>query len=285
MNLLEAKTFIINEIYSFIKLLVSIPLFVKSYIIITFFLCILNLFIKEISSNISIIPSKIISQYQFWRLLTSTFMTTNIYKIILGLLSWIKLASSLENILGTIKYFIIFMINSTIIHLLYCLFYYLLSSIKIKNRNKFLLNNEINNIENNGMWGIIICEFILLCLNNSQSKIKLLLFPISIKAKYYPLIFILLLSLFDSFKLDLQLLSGIFYGIFYYYLLKNRINIPDSFIYFIEDNFCLKLTQIKIFIKCKRNLSNNIIFSNNKDSYSPVQITTSSNLNNNSNNL
>ena len=68
--------------------------------------------------------------------------------------------------------------------------------------------------------------------------------------------------------------------------MKKIIKISDSFIYNIENNYCFKLSKIKIFKKCKSNSSNssNIIISNDKGSYSPVQITNSSNFNNLNNN-
>lgn len=291
MNLNGKNKIIQKDKFSIIKFLANIPLFVQFYILITIFIFILNLFIKDISNILSNIPSKTILQFQFWRLITSVFMTTNQYKIILGIISWIKFASSIEKTIGTIKYMFIFIINSIIIQLIYCLFIFFSSLFNKNNANKLILNTKINvesgnnnYIENNGMWSIIICELVLLCLNNPQSKIKILFFPFTIKAKYYPLLFYLLLSLFDSFKIDLQIISGIFYGIIYFYFLKNIIKISDSFAYNIEDNYCFKLAKIKNFKKCKRNNRNNIIISNNQGSYSPVQITTSSSFNNLNNN-
>lgn len=272
-----------NKSSSLISLFTNIPLFVQLYILITLFLYLLNLFIKDISYFLSNITSKIIFQYQFWRLITSTFMTTNFSKIILGFLSWVKFASSLENTLGTIKYLIIFIINSFIIQILFCIFTFFSSFINTKKPDNSTLNKEINSIENNGLWGIIICELTLLCLNNPQTKIKILFFPCKVKAKYYPLVFYILLCLFDSFKIDLQIVSGVLYGIIYFYFLKNRIKISNSLINNIEDNYCFQfITKLKNFKKNKRNIRTNIIISNDRGVYSPVQITTSSNFHNNS---
>ena len=61
---------------------------------------------------------------------------------------------------------IIFIVNSIIIQLIYCLFFFFYSIINNNNQYKFILNTKNNSIENNGMWGIIICELTLLCLNN-----------------------------------------------------------------------------------------------------------------------
>ena len=264
-----------------IEVLINIPFFLQFYILTTSFLYIINKFIYNISNILSNIPTKIIFNFQYWRLITSTFMTTNIFNIILGFLSWYKFACTLENSLGTIKYMIIFLVNSFFIQILYCIFKYISSFITIKTSQKAIIYNKINYEENNGMWGIIICELTLLCLNNPQSQIKLLIFPCSVKAKYYIIILYLLICLFDSFKIDFQIVSGIIYGIIYFYFLKNRIKISDSFVNNIEDKFCFgKLKNIKIFRKNKRNTGNNIIISIDRNVYSPVQITTSSNFNN-----
>ncbi len=201
----------------------------------------------------------------------------------LGFLSWVKFASSLESNIGTLKYTIIFSINSIFIQILYCILKYALSFITIKKSENIILNQDINkSIENNGMWGIIICELTLLCLNNPQSKVKFLFFPCKVKIKYYPIIFFLLISLFDSFKIDLQIMSGVIYGVIYFYFLKNRIIISDAFINNIEEKYCFKfLTKLKMYKVNKKNVRTNIIMTNDRDSYSPVQIASSPNFNNN----
>ena len=266
----------------------NIPFFVQFYIIITLILYTLNHFIKDTSYLLSNVPSKIIYQSQIWRLITSGFMTTNLCKIILGFLSWTKFACSLENAMGTLKYMIIFTINSFFIQILYCILHYFSSFITFKKASNIILNKDNNNIdtENNGMWGIIICELTLLCLNNPQSQIKILFFPCKIKIKYYPIIFCLLLSLFDSFKIDLQIISGVIYGVIYFYFLKSKIIISDSFINNIEEKYCFTfITKYKKYKTNKKIITNNMIISNDRGSYSPVQIASSSNFNNNINDL
>ena len=267
---------------SLIKKIRNIPLFISTYIILTIFLYFLNIFFKEIAKILGNDPNKIIHEYQIWRLITSSFITTNIYKIILGFFCLIKFGASFERNLGTTKYMIIFIINSFFIQILFCFIQLLILLIPNKELKMIILNNENNNSENNGMWGIIFCELTLIYLNKPQAKFHFLFFHL--KMKYYYLLLCLLLSLLDSFKIDCQILSGIIYGIIYFYVIKARLQIPDSFINNIENKYCFKfLTKLKRFKKNKGNVTGNVIISNNENSYSPVQITTSSSLNNNIN--
>ena len=103
------------------KIWLNIPLFIKCFFIITIVLYILNLKLTFISYFLINVPSYTILKFQIWRLITSVFITTNIFQIILAFFVWVKYASLLETSLGTIKYTLIFLLN-TIIFLLnfYC---------------------------------------------------------------------------------------------------------------------------------------------------------------------
>ncbi len=91
----------------------------------------------------------------------------------------------------------------------------------IMNDQKFL-SSKINDkvVENSGMWSNIMCEMTLLCLSNPESPMKLLLFPYNVKAKFYPLLLFVLFTLTNKLRIDLEVISGIIYGLFYYRVLK-----------------------------------------------------------------
>ena len=220
----------------FKELLSEIPFFIRFIIIIQLILFILNIFIKYISFYLSNIPSYIIYHYQLWRLITSSFITTNIINMIIGFIVWIKDAISFEKSLGTIRYILVFIINSIFINIIYCLISYLINYIS-KTKTNYLEMNEVNN---NGIWPIIICDITLLCINNPNSYIEFLFKPCPIKAKYYPFFIIVLISLINKFRVNYEILSGFLYGIIYYYIFQNRLYFSDEFIKKLENSFCFK---------------------------------------------
>ena len=99
----------------------SIPLFVFCTICVSFYL-----------SNLALYT---IFHFQIWRLITTSFMTTSVLNILFAMISWVKDASSLENKLGTIKYMLIFFMNSFFIQIIYCL---ILLIAYIISRNKYI---------------------------------------------------------------------------------------------------------------------------------------------------
>ena len=218
----------------------NIPLFIKTLLILTIILYLINIPFHSLSRFLSNIPYYSFFCFQLWRLITSVFMTTNILKIILGIFVWVKDASNLEISLGTIKYSIIFIINTIIIQILYgliLLFFYFIT----KNQKYLYYKTDDNNIvSNSGFWGVIMCEMILLCISNPESPMKLLLLPFTVKAKIYPIVLVILYFFVSFCKFDLQIICGILYGLFYYYFLKNIIQFPDSIALKIENFSCFK---------------------------------------------
>ena len=202
-----------------IELISEIPFFVRFVLITNILLIILNIFTPYISFYLSNIPILTIKRYQLWRLITTSFITTNLINMILGFLVWIKDAISLEKSLGTIRYIFVFIFNSFFISLISCLLTYLFS----KNDFQLAQYSYIHKVNNSGIWPIIICEMTLLCFNNPESKINFLFFPSPIKARYYPFIIIILLILINNFRINYQIISGFLYGIIYFYLLQNKL--------------------------------------------------------------
>ena len=206
-----------------LELISNIPFFVRLVIITNVILIIANIFFPHVSFYLSNIPVLTIKQYQLWRLITTSFITTNLINMILGFIVWTKDAISLETSLGTIRYIFIFILNSIFINLISCLLTFLFS-----NNFQTLHYLYVHKVNNSGIWPIIICETTLLCLNNPDSKIKLLFVPSPVRAKYYPFIIIILLTLINNFRINFEIISGFFYGIIYYFLLQNRFNISEG---------------------------------------------------------
>ena len=207
-----------------IELISNIPFFVRFVIITNVILIIANIFFPHVSFYLSNIPALTIKQYQLWRLITTSFITTNLINMILGFIVWTKDAISLEKTLGTIRYIFIFILNSIFINLISCFLAFLFSSENFQ----ILHYSYVHKVNNSGIWPIIICETTLLCLNNPDSKIKLLFVPSPVRAKYYPFIIIILLTLINNFRINFGIVSGFFYGIIYYFLLQNKFSISEG---------------------------------------------------------
>ena len=225
------------------KLYTEIPLFVKLLILITTTLYILNFFFSSISFYLSNIPYYTIYNFHIWRLFSTSLISTNIINIILSILFWVKHASNLEANMGTIIYLIIFIINSTFIQILFTLLFYIISLI-IKNK-EFLLT-KINNkgkVNNSGIWPYIICELTLLSLSNPNHPIKILFFP-EFKAKYYPIIVLIVFCSLNSLTIDFEMLNGIIYAFIYHFFIKRKIRFSNNFIRKIENLSCIKCFMI-----------------------------------------
>jgi membrane associated rhomboid family serine protease len=226
------------------RIWLNIPLFIKCYFIITIILYLLSLPIKVIPFYLINNPSYTILNFQLWRLITSVFITTNIFQIILAFFVWVKYASLLEISLGTIKYSLIFFINSICIQLINIIIIFISSLI-----NKKIFNTDLKGKRNSGLWGIVMCEMTLLCVSNPESPMKLLLLPFTVKAKIYPIILVLMFVLSNYLEVDVEIISGIIYGLVYFYFLKSKLQISDSFVQKLETSVLFKwMGNIKGFI-------------------------------------
>lgn len=221
----------------------SIPLFVKLISIVTFIFYIISLFFPFLSFYLANIPFYTLNKFQFWRLLTSALITTNIFNIIIGLIFWVREASSLESSLGTIKYGFIFFRNSFFIQFLYTVFVLLLR-IFTSNKNVLLYkiisdNPERKVTKNCGFWPVIMCEMTLLCLSNSDTPVKFLFLPCPFKAKFYPIIWMVIFSAVNFNRLGniCEVLVGVIFAFIYHFMLKNILTISDSCIEKVE-GFC-----------------------------------------------
>ena len=226
------------------KIFSNIPLFIKCYFIITIVFYILNLKLTFISYYLINVPAFTILRFQIWRLITSVFITTNILQIILAFFVWVKYASLLETSLGTIKYTLIFLVNTFCIQVLNLIIYPFFSLVYKKS-----FNSEIKSKKNSGLWGIVMCEMTLLCVSNPESPMKLLLIPYTVKAKIYPIILVLMFILVNYLEIDVEVISGVIYGFIYFYYLKTKLQISDTFVPKLETNNGFKwLSNFKGFI-------------------------------------
>ena len=231
----------------------SIPLFVFCTICITIFFYLIDLIIFSISFYLSNLALYTIFHFQIWRLITTSFMTTSVLNILFAMISWVKDASSLENKLGTIKYMLIFFMNTFFIQIIYCLIL-LIAYIISRNKNILILNYYNGKVENSGLWPIIMAELTLLCMSNPESLMRLFFFPCEIKAKFYPFI-LFTIFLILNFQIDFGVLSRIIYGLLYHFFFRKHLQISNKFVEIIEKSFIGSfLGKFKKFIPSNNNI-------------------------------
>ena len=220
------------------KLCNGIPLFIKSTILITLLLYILNILFSSISQYLSNVPYITIYNYQIWRVFTTSLITTKIVNIIFAILFWVKYASNLEAAIGTIKYCLIFIMNSILIQIIYTLLFFIIS-LFIKDEK--LLSYKINNkgqVNNCGIWPYIICEITLLSLSNPNYPIKFLFFP-EFSTKFYPIIAFIFFGIFNTLWTDLEVLCGVVYAFLYHFIIKKKLKISNNLVRRIENISCI----------------------------------------------
>ena len=211
----------------FNNLLNSMPYFVKIILCSTVILYIINFIIPYVALFLADIPYFTIYKIQIWRLFTTPFITTSIFSVIFSIIFWYDKASKLEKEIGTIKYMLIFFMNSFFIQILFCTLMLLLSFI-IQSQYPMKMKVTQAGVRNEGIWPILLCDITLLCLSNPEENMKFRFFPCVIKAKYYPLILFLIFTIISGFVIDFENLCGIGFGFLYHYFLKNKLQISNN---------------------------------------------------------
>ena len=209
------------------RILDSMTYFIKLVICTTVILYLINFIIPYVALLLADIPYFTIYYIQIWRLITAPFMTTNLFSVIFSVFFWFDKASKLEKEIGTIKYMLIFFMNSICIHLLYNLLMLLFSF--IIGKEALLWKVKGIYVRNEGLCPILLCDITLLCLSNPSENMQFRFFPCVIKAKYYPLVLFVLFTIISGFVFDFECLCGIGFGFLYFYFLKNRFNISNNF--------------------------------------------------------
>ena len=219
---------IFNQCKAFIEgILNNIPFFVKVVTCSTIILYLINLIIPYVAFLLAEIPYFTIYYFQIWRIFTTPFITTNLLSVIFSVYFWYEKASRLEKEIGTIKYMLIFFMNSFCIQIIYCTIMFLFSLIFQSDR-PLKMKVTYSGIRNDGIWPILLCDITLLCLSNPNENIYSRFLPCNLKAKYYPLILFLVYTIISQFHIDLENLCGIGFGFLYHYYLRNRLNISNN---------------------------------------------------------
>ena len=222
----------------------NLPFFIKWFMIITLFFFLLNFFTVYIAFYLANIPYYTIYQCQFWRLITTAFITTGLINLIFSLLIFYRYSINTEKDIGTIKYMLNFFRNCLFIQIIYSLITLLISLI-IRNSILMKMKLTMGGVHNDGLWPILMCEITLFCLSNPERDMRFFIFPCVFKAKYYPLILFGIFTLLSNFNIDFEILSGIAFGFLCHYYLKNKIEFSNQFVLKLENSFLCKWMKNK----------------------------------------
>ena len=222
----------------------NLPFFIKWFMIITLFFFLLNFFTVYIAFYLANIPYYTIYQCQFWRLITTAFITTGLINLIFSLLIFYRYSINTEKDIGTIKYMLNFFRNCLFIQIIYSLITLLISLI-IRNSILMKMKLTMGGVHNDGLWPILMCEITLFCLSNPERDMRFFIFPCVFKAKYYPLILFGIFTLLSNFNIDFEILSGIAFGFLCHYYLKNKIEFRNQFVLKLENSFLCKWMKNK----------------------------------------
>ena len=222
----------------------NLPFFIKWFMIITLFFFLLNFFTVYIAFYLANIPYYTIYQCQFWRLITTAFITTGLINLIFSLLIFYRYSINTEKDIGTIKYMLNFFRNCLFIQIIYSLITLLISLI-IRNSILMKMKLTMGGVHNDGLWPILMCEITLFCLSNPERDMRFFIFPCVFKAKYYPLILFGFFTLLSNFNIDFEILSGIAFGFLCHYYLKNKIEFSNQFVLKLENSFLCKWMKNK----------------------------------------
>lgn len=206
----------------------SMPFFVKIVVCSTIILYLINFIIPYVAYFLADIPYFTIYYFQIWRIFTTPFITTSLFSVIFSIYFWYEKASRLEKDIGTIKYIIIFFMNSFCIQIMFCILMLLLSLI-IRNKAPLVMKISQGRVRNEGIWPILMCDLTLLCLSNPNEIMQFRFFPCTIKAKYYPLFLFLIFTIISGFQIDFENICGIGFGFLYHYFLRNKLKISNNF--------------------------------------------------------
>ncbi|CAG9312952.1 unnamed protein product [Blepharisma stoltei] len=171
------------------------------------------------------IPIFTIENLQIWRVFTSPFITLNLLTLIFEMCSYLPIAYRTELRLGTAKYGAFFIMNFIILEVLYAASLYGLSFIPSL--------SLLAIVPTAGLFPLIMAEIVINCNINPEAPSSFFLCPIQIKAKYFPWVYLVVLSLIVGVMWDL--LIGILIGYFHVYKWMNFTYISDEKTKFIDN--------------------------------------------------
>lgn len=257
----------------------SITFIVKTIIVISLFFWVLDLVtIGYMTYCFANIPYFTIGYFQIWRLITGNLITTGFLSLLFAVIFWVSDGIIIEKQEGSTKYFIYFLIHTIIIQIIYDFLYFIFNGI----------SQKPTYIYSSGLWSYIICEVTINCLISPNTDIYLLCVPYSIKAKYFPILILVIFIIFGGFELGLFV--GVGYGFLYGFFFQNYLIISSETLIKIESILFNCVLNFKGFIKItetKKSMQQPFIgnFTQNNNNYNNENESDSNSEDSNSNNF
>jgi hypothetical protein len=157
------------------------------------------------------------------------------------LIIWIPEATSLENLNGTVRYVLNFIMNSIVIQLLFVGVSYAFSP----------FNKEILTDASVGIMPVVLAEITILSMANPRALVNFMCIPFYFPARFYPFIVYFFFTSINLFTLHVDVIAGLIYGCFYYKFLRGYFFLSDEFIVKLE-NLCICLKKLSSFIEVSK---------------------------------
>jgi len=217
----------------------EVPLFVRFFTISSTILLFFVWLLPKQMINLVNIPKTTIKEYKLWTLLTASFINIRFINYLFAFFAWIPDAMNQEKERGTIKYMFNFFLNTTIIQAVFLLFCFLVGFVK----------PAMMEFPSAGLWPIILADITLNCLGRPNDRIKVFLVPIPVPAKFVPWGLFVFIELINSFEiLLLDMLAGIFYGYFYFYVIRNKLDLTFNFLMKLQDSVFKPLSNFSGYV-------------------------------------
>jgi len=209
----------------------SIPLMTRSSFLLCSFLYLCSLLFGSFNPEVCLVSFLVVNQYQVWRIFSSAWFHMGILHILLNMMSFLPLGSSLEKTLGTIRYayliLLVSILNSFIhIFISYLLFY-----------NPFYSTSFIYECSV-GFSGVIF-TLLVINLHSSTEQTRSLFGIIKVPSSFYAWVLLVVLQLIMPGVSFLGHLSGIISGYLYNFGYLNKLFISNSIINSLETSNAL----------------------------------------------
>lgn len=166
-------------------------------------------------------------------MITAPFVHPDILTFLFAIISWIPTAMLCEKQAGTIVYMHRFLTYNLMVQVLFCLICLPLGL----------------GMASYGLWPMVFVDMVIECMRSPDMQRQLCCFPVTLKSKYYPLVIVLLFSLF--FGLQIPFFLGCAVGYLHAFGFLRRLELSANMANKIEHKGCIEpLSRRTEFVRC-----------------------------------
>eukprot|EP01017_Pseudomicrothorax_dubius_P027059 TRINITY_DN3075_c0_g2_i1.p1 TRINITY_DN3075_c0_g2~~TRINITY_DN3075_c0_g2_i1.p1 ORF type:complete len:366 (-),score=64.94 TRINITY_DN3075_c0_g2_i1:886-1983(-) len=181
-------------------------------------------FIYPLNLLLANFPGSTILSIQLWRLLTAPFANLSLISLVFGLLVYLPDAAQREREVGTVLFAIDFLYLTVQIQLLFTIVGFILGLIF-----------STSSISSYNLWPLFLAAVVKLCLGNPEQKVRILILPITVKARYYPFGLLIFFCVFSG-GIQLDLIVAGLVGYLHHRNLLPQLSITKEFVQRIEQS-------------------------------------------------